>query len=227
MKCLCLKWLMFFSLVLVSSKEPKAQSFLQIGDNTHDEIFVNLNYSMFNGEPAGLEYIHPGNRGIDISAIVRLGKKKRRTGFAIGLGISNVGFQTNVASWQLNDAEADFESYYPDPENTFVKNKLSLTYLELPMEIRFRARPDSVSSFYIAIGGKAGVMLDSHTKVKFEDGQKVKNKFNDVFYNFRYGPYVRIGAGNFGLYGFYSLSPLYEADLGMRVFSLGLVISGF
>jgi hypothetical protein len=61
-------------------------------------------------------------------------------------------------------------------------------------------------------------MYDAFTKVKYkEDGEVRKFKDNQNFNlnRFRYGVFAKIGIGNFSLFGYYNISPLFEEGKGI------------
>jgi hypothetical protein len=116
------------------------------------------------------------------------------------------------------------------------KSQLITNYLDVPIELRFSTNPDDPArSFRASIGFKAGVLMDSFTKLKYkEDGEikKLKNKQDFNLNPFRYGVTLRIGAGNFNVWTYYSLTPLFEDGKGVgkqeiNNFSMGLSLTGF
>ncbi len=113
----------------------------------------------------------------------------------------------------------------------YKKNKLSLNYLEIPFELRFRSKPDkSFRRLSIAAGFKAGYLIQSHTKYKGDDanGNETKFKtFNIANLNkLRYGPTFRMGYGKVSLFGYLSISELFQEDKGPIAypFSAGIMI---
>jgi hypothetical protein len=99
------------------------------------------------------------------------------------------------------------------------KSQLVTNYIDVPLELRFSLKPDDPArSFKIAVGGRVGYMYDSFTKIKYkEEGEvkKVKNKQDFNLNKFRYGLSARIGVGNFSLFGYYNLTPLFEEGKGL------------
>lgn len=116
------------------------------------------------------------------------------------------------------------------------KSKLITNYLDIPVELRFSTNPEDPSrSFKVALGFKAGVLLDSYTKVKYkQDGEikKFKDKQDFNINPFRYGAYFRLGGGNFNFWGYYSLTPLFKPNKGpngveITNLSFGISLTGF
>lgn len=93
------------------------------------------------------------------------------------------------------------------------KSKLATTYIDLPLELRFGFGGNPSDGGFFAIGGMAGVLIDSHTKVKYEEnGRNVIDKVKDDFgiSNFRYGVSGRLGYRGFNFYYKYYLSKLFS-----------------
>ncbi|MBL0739605.1 outer membrane beta-barrel protein [Chryseolinea lacunae] len=105
---------------------------------------------------------------------------------------------------------------YPSIKNS----KLITNYFEIPAEIRFTLNPDDPArSFKIGVGGRIGYLFDSFTKIKYsENGEtkKIKDKQDFNLTKIRYGLTGRIGFGNFSLFGYYNLTPLFEKGKGLK-----------
>lgn len=125
---------------------------------------------------------------------------------------------------------------YPDIR----KSQLITNYLEVPLELRYTLNPDDPSrSFKVAFGGRIGYLFDSFTKIKYEEDsevKKVKDKQNFNLNQFRYGLTGRIGFGNFSLFGYYNLTPLFEKGKGLQdadgdndfnTYTIGISLSSF
>lgn len=99
------------------------------------------------------------------------------------------------------------------------KSQLIMNYVDIPLELRFSTNPDDPArSFKIGIGGRIGYLYDSFGKIKYKEEGEVKKLKNKESYNlnpFRYGVSARIGLGNFSLFGYYNLSPLFEEGKGL------------
>ena len=98
------------------------------------------------------------------------------------------------------------------------KSQLITNYVDIPLELRFTSNPsDPGRAFKLSIGGRIGYMYDAFTKQKYrEDGEtkQLKDKQNFNLNRFRYGVSARLGIGNFGLFGYYNLTPLFEEGEG-------------
>lgn len=98
------------------------------------------------------------------------------------------------------------------------KSKLATTFFDVPFELRFHLNKDDFKrSIKFAVGGKIGILMSSHTKVKFEvDGENQTLKVKDQFElnRFRYGLQGSMGIGGFNIYYYYSLNEFFKSDAG-------------
>lgn len=150
-------------------------------------------------------------------------KKGSAFRFAWGLGFSSHNVHHNGQF--TYDEEEDFTNFSTIPASTdYKKNKLSMNYVELPVEFRFRTQNDT--HFRIYAGFKGGVLVNVHSKLVQEDKTiKVTGLENTEI--FRYGPTFRIGLKGFSLFGFYSLSNIFEKDKGEEFLPVSAGLSFF
>lgn len=165
----------------------------------------------------------------------RLGKSKFSIHPGIGFGLERYKFNNNKTLAYTTGL--DTVSMVPSTLSNLRKTKLITNYIDIPLEIRFSTTPDDPNrSFKVSLGFKFGVLYDSFTKQKYsEDGEtkKLKDKQNFNLYPIRYGPYFRIGGGNFSVYASYSISPLFKPGVGpggnsnINNFTVGLSLAAF
>jgi len=126
------------------------------------------------------------------------------------------------------------------PGSTFFKgikkSMLVTNYVEIPLEFRFDTAPEDVArSFNVAFGARIGYLFDSKMKVKYREDSEtkiLKDKQNLGLTQFRFGVYTRIGVGAFNIFGFYNITPLFEAGKGpdkttMNNYTIGISINAF
>lgn len=158
---------------------------------------------------------------------ILLGKQKRFS-VAPGIGVGTSSIFTNSA------LHKDTTGTWLLPRtDSYKKNKIGLTYLDIPLEWRYRSKPNHRNnSFKIAIGVKAGLLVDGKTKVKQKntdgDMKVYKEKRYEDFNRFRYGVTLRVGYGPFSIIGFYSLSKVFEKGKGNDItpYSIGIALNG-
>lgn len=142
--------------------------------------------------------------------------------FAWGYGFSSFNIHHN-GSFEADESTGD-TFFRPLPENySYRKNKVSVNFVEVPIEFRLRTR--GLKQFKMAFGAKVGYVVNVHTKI-VDDGGKRKYYQLPNLLRYRYGLSAKIGVGRFNLSGFYSLSPFLEEGRGPELvpFSLGLSV---
>ena len=156
-------------------------------------------------------------------------------GLGIGVGTSNISFKKMNVDIKSTAAKLPFIA--ADSTNHFKKYKISLSYLEVPLEFRFSSDPlNSGKSWKFAIGGKAGTIINAHTKGKDlqdKNGNTInsyieKENSKKFFNGTRFMGTVRAGYGIFSLYGSYQLNNVLKDVAGppMRFFEIGFALSG-
>jgi len=137
-------------------------------------------------------------------------------GFAIGGGFSWHNLYSNGIPMEMTDSVSGIYAgtqFMKIPNGTiYKKNKMALTYFDIPVE--FRIKTYETKKFRFAIGGKLGFLLSARNKYKGEQmtgdfqsfSEKVRLKH---IHFFRYGITSRIGYGMWNFYVFYSLSELF------------------
>jgi hypothetical protein len=170
---------------------------------------------------------------------IRIGHTKFSVVPGLGLGMERYKLTNNytLSSKPGTDGtyalvKADTTLLYPGTK----KSMIVANYFDIPVEIRFDSRPEDISrSFNLAVGARAGVLIDGFTKIKYkQDGESkiIKDKQNHGLNDIRYGLYTRIGVGGFNWFFFYNSSSLFKTDKGpekttMNTFTAGISINGF
>jgi hypothetical protein len=169
------------------------------------------------------------NQGVNVFGTYNMPFGKSNFSFAIGLGITvhnlywNYMYQGDSASFQF--AQIDTTNYK--------RSKLTLPYLEIPVEFRFKTK----SKFAVAIGFKVGYMMYAHSKYvgddsRFSPTNKVKYSVKGIknIETFSYGPTLRVGYKWIHLNAAYSLSKIFQKGSGrpeMYPVSVGFVLLPF
>lgn len=206
-------------------------------------LMVDLFTDLWSNAPEDMD-INGINRGINISMM-----QDFRLGFspfsvATGLGISS----HNLYSDHFYEYIIDWwSSAWPQP-GTFdftkidedygdiKKNKLSLNYLNIPLEFRYR-NTNLPKTFRIHAGLRLGYLINAHTKthIKNEDGILGPDTYNHWKYKahklgnlekFQAGITGKIGYGRLSLFGYFPLTEIFKdnlpAELGMKPISVGI-----
>jgi len=159
-----------------------------------------------------------------VSYLIHFGSSNFSLG--IGAGISFHNYYIDAlpkdvipASMQLDDDFIKIESI-SNPEITYKKNKMTLTYFDIPFELRYC----SPKGFKVSAGTKIDFLVNSYFKFKGTDflfgtdkDMKIKKYNLENISNVQIGPIVRIGWKNLHVFGTYSFTPVYNADAGNKL----------
>ncbi|HRN93447.1 MAG: PorT family protein [Chitinophagales bacterium] len=171
------------------------------------------------------------SRGINVYFYWDFRIKKSRVSFAPGIGYSG----TNIyhRSEMVEDSTGiSFQPMDATKLGNIKVNKLTLQYIDIPLEIRIRTNPDKADNFWkFAIGFKAGIRIDAHTKQTIKGGGEnkvyVERRFPD-FNLFRAGPTLRIGYSVFNLTAYYGVVDIFKSGKGPKAneFAIGISFNG-
>lgn len=203
-----------------------------------DHFMVELGYDNWANTPDSI-HIQGFNRSFNFYFMYNFPfKSDVRWSVAAGLGIgsSNIFFHDQevlVSAVQVSTLG------FPDETGNqhFKKYKLVLTYLEVPIELRFAVDPtDMDHSWKIAVGAKVGLMLSAYTKGKdleSASGQVIgnyieKESSKQFFSTPKFEPTLRVSKGVVGIFGQIQVNSPIKASAGPSVFpfSVGIVLSG-
>jgi outer membrane protein with beta-barrel domain len=154
----------------------------------------------------------------------------------VGVGVDNTYFDKVIVD--ITGRKANRLSFEDVSDTThFKKYKITNTYLEVPLELRFTSNPESYNkSFKAAIGAKVGTMVSAVAKGKtlqtssggtinaYTDKEKSKRFFNST----RLAVTGRVGYGIFSLFAVYQINAFIKEGFGpdIRPLQVGIAISG-
>lgn len=226
MKYFCALILFISSFVAYAQQEiPGAQPDLP------GTLMIDFGSNFLQDAPADMDLKIWGSRGVDVYYLypVSLGESHFSFHPGIGFGFGKYSFSRNVT---LSDADTTrLIELDEDVYQTVDKTQLATHYIDIPLEFRFYSKED-YRGFMVAIGGKAGRLINSYTKIKYEqEGETKVDKFKRR-YNlnpWRYGLHARIGFRGINLVGYYGLSDLFQKDKGPATnnFKVGVSIALF
>ncbi|HEX7492718.1 MAG TPA: hypothetical protein VF346_00730 [Bacteroidales bacterium] len=180
--------------------------------------------------PADIDYmtLHSGksmNFNINFSQL-SLGLT-RHIGFVTGLGLNWNNYRFDGNNNIIKGIDGIIEEL--DPGSNLDKSKLATLFLTLPVLLEIQL-PIENNHLSVAAGPIGAVKLGSHTKMVFENGQKVKSGGDFSLNMLRYGATARVGYGNFHLYGTYYLTPLFQtgkgpAGIDLYPFEIGMALT--
>jgi hypothetical protein len=217
-----MRYLITFSVACLLSMAVSAQSNEKLSVkklNSGIDLFTDIWQGM--PDSIGTRTI---NQGINIYTMYTFPVKKSNFIFAIGAGIGS----HNLYSKGILETKDNITDFYKIPVK-YDKSKLNLTYLDFPLELRYKNKAD----YRASIGFKLGVLMSDHTKYKGNDeaGKSVKEKSIGVdnLENLRYGITALAGYKWINVTFFYSLSKAFVKDKGPQVYpiSVGVALRPF
>ncbi|MBN2862636.1 MAG: outer membrane beta-barrel protein, partial [Bacteroidales bacterium] len=113
-----------------------------------------------------------------------------------------------------------------DPGLTLKKSKFTVLYFNVPFLFEFQI-PTDHQRLNISAGPVGAVKLHSHTKMIYDNKDKIKSDDDLSLNMFRYGATARIGYENFNIYATYYFSPLFKSgkspgNIDLFPFEIGL-----
>lgn len=216
----------------------------------NDRIVLDLFDDIWQSAPSGIK-VNTYSPGVDIYGMgnIAFGKSPFSLGIGFGFSVHNLRSDaTPTDSINVNYPQytlAGITVFEPIPgyaynhEIKYYNNKFTLTYFEIPLELRFRHITEKKKAVKFSIGGKIGYMIGDHTKYKgteYESGipndpnlgtATVKYKTYNIsnLNPLEYAATVRIGYGMFNIFGSYSFSKIFKNNKGPQMFPLSVGIS--
>ncbi|MEO5782995.1 MAG: outer membrane beta-barrel protein [Ginsengibacter sp.] len=212
---------------------------IDISSRPGDHLMIQLSSDHLTGMPDSIAN-HQSGLSKGLNAYVMLDKPfksspKYSIGIGIGVGSSNIAFKKMNIDLKSTTTKLPFKA--TDSTDHFKKYKLSLGYLEIPLELRYSSDPlNSSKSVKAAIGLKVGTLINAHTK-----GKDLQNKNNALLSSYtekenskkyfngtRFMATARVGYGIFSLFGAYQLNSVLKDVAGapMKLYQVGITISG-
>jgi hypothetical protein len=228
---------LFLSLFLFAQETPKPRRIAR--PDIPGSFIFEFGFNRALNSPTNFTQGFWGSRTVNLYYQYHIQILKSNFSFVPAIGFSLERFKlTN--NYTLNPVKDPDGSYSLLSANlirpgTF-KSMIIADYFEVPLAFRFDTHPEDMSrSFNITIGGRAGVLVEGLTKIKYkEDGESkiFKDKQNHGLNQYRYSLFSRIGVGGFHFFTYYNFSPLFEKNKGpqltaMNTFTVGISINGF
>lgn len=224
---------------IVQAQDGKVSRKIDLSSRPGDHLMIQLSSDHLTGMPDSIASHQSGfSRGFN--AYLMLDKPFKSSprfsiGLGLGIGSSNLIFKKMNVDIKSTTTKLPFIA--TDSTNHFKKYKLSLSYLELPLEFRFSSDPlNSSKSWKAAVGLKVGTAINVHTKGKdlesknntLINGYTQKESSKKYFNGTRFMGTARVGYGIFSLFAAYQLNNVLKDAAGapMKVYQVGITLSG-
>jgi len=226
-------FLLFF-VVVTSHTFAQSEELMRKYTNNFD-LFTDI----WTNTPDNVE-IKAINLGYNLSASYIIPIENSNFGVLLGIGLTGHNLYTDAVPAEVLDqsgagtgviAFTKLDSLVS--EISYNRNKIALTYAEIPLEFRYYSK---ATGFKASLGMRIGFLIDSHTKYNGEDylfGSedviRVKIKDLENISEYRFTPFIRVGWKWVNVTASYGLTGLYEQNKGpaMHPVSLGLSFTPF
>lgn len=167
------------------------------------------------------------------SSCFNLNFTQQSFGFTRRIGlVTGLGFNWNNYTFDGNNNIVKGENGVISelvPEGLLKKSKLTTLYLTLPVLMEIQIPTDS-KQINLAAGLIGAVKLSSHSKMVFENRDKVKSDDDFSLNVLRYGPTVRAGFENLNIYATWYATPMFKKGKGpggyeLHPFEIGLAFT--
>ncbi|MDG1791341.1 MAG: porin family protein [Flavobacteriaceae bacterium] len=202
-----LLFLFFYSLTLAQELIPQSEDDLCYRE---DQFYIGVSYNVFAFTPSGM---NPEG----ISAGFQFGflrdfpiNKRRNLAIAIGAGFSYDQFGQNLFINENEQGTTSFEILASNQD--FLRNRLSLSVVEAPIEFRWRSSTPSNYKFWrVYAGFRLGYTVWNQSSLKrFDETVKIQNITE--LEKLRMGASLSLGYNKFNLFAYYSINPFFNED---------------
>ena len=180
-------------------------------------------------KPAGMT-THAINQGVQVFGTYNMPFGKSNFSFAIGIGITVHNLYWN---YRYQGDSLAFQFVRIEDGLNYKRSKLTLPYLEVPLEFRLKTK----TKISAGVGFKIGYMVYAHAKwvgddYLFNSPNTLKASFKGIknLEKFEYGPTVRLGYKWFNVNAYYAISKIFQSGNGrpdMSPISVGFVLMPF
>ncbi|HCE55948.1 MAG: hypothetical protein APF83_13640 [Lutibacter sp. BRH_c52] len=172
-----------------------------------DQLYLSLTYTILSNKPETISQ-NGFSGGFSLGFIKDIPLNEQRN---LGLGIG-VGYAYNVYVQNLKVSRDNQTTLFELAED-YKTNRFGIKAIEMPFEFRWRTSTPEKYSFWRIYGGIKFAYLIT-AKTKFTDSEVVLTTKNIPEFNrIQYGATLAAGYGNWNLYFYYGLSPLFNDAL--------------
>jgi hypothetical protein len=172
-----------------------------------DQLYLSLTYTILSNKPETISQ-NGFSGGFSMGFIKDIPLNEQRN---LGLGIG-VGYAYNVYVQNLKVSRDNQTTLFELAED-YKTNRFGIKAIEMPFEFRWRTSTPEKYNFWRVYGGIKFAYLIT-AKTKFTDSEVVLTTKNIPEFNrIQYGATLAAGYGNWNLYFYYGLSPLFNDAL--------------
>ncbi|WP_293896527.1 porin family protein [Flavobacterium sp.] len=189
-----------------------------------DQFYLNITYNALQHRPDGLTQ-NKLSPGIAFGFLRDMPINKKRTvSIAAGFGYTLAIYSQNLGIRESNGINT-YQIF--DSDVSFSKNKLSLHFVDLPIEFRWRdSKPESHIFWRVYTGVKLSYLFYDQYKSKASIGD-FKQSNNKDLNQFQYGVYVAAGWNTWNFYFYYGLNPIFKSSAKVEGQSIDMKTTNF
>lgn len=196
----------FYGVAQTQDSIPLIERTVSVEDEKYreDQIYFGITHSILTNTPKGFKP-NSFSTGISFGILRDFPVNKRRNiAIAPGVGIVFYNLRNNFTY------SPDKQQYFIDSDYT--KNTQNLTYLEIPIEFRWRTSTMYSHKFWrIYTGIKYSYLLKDLAKYNGSLGD-FKVRSNPNYNKSILGAYVSAGFNTWNVYAYYGFNPIYKKD---------------
>ncbi|MES2546053.1 MAG: porin family protein [Bacteroidota bacterium] len=191
-----------------------------------DQFYVGISYNTLRKTPIGItEGKFTPSYSIGFQRDMPINKARNKA-IALGLGYAINNYNQNI----LITKSGDTPIYsFPDAGTSYDKNKLTLHYIEIPLEYRWRtSTPDTHIFWRIYTGFKLSYLV--YDRSKYASGSdKIIVTNNKDLNSWQYGLYMAAGRNTWNFHLYYGLNPIFKSaelngkSIDMNTLNFGLM----
>lgn len=221
-------WLMIFFLLSFAKPQAQVHNDSLIDDSLidlkylEDQLYLSLTYTILSNKPEGISQ-NGFSGGFSFGFIRDIPLNVPRN---LGIGIG-VGYAYDVNVQNLKISRENQTTVFELAED-YKTNRLGLNSIEFPVEFRWRTSTPQKYTFWRIYAGMKFAYLTT-AKTKFTDNDVMLTTKNIQELNrIQYGATLAAGYGNWNLYFYYGLSPLFkdavfnEKKIDLKEIKIGL-----
>lgn len=193
--------------------------------NKHqDHMLIDFGYETFTSRANFTNY-QWYNNGLNIQLFYD--KLFGQSGFsgAIGIGFSTQSYYSD-SQIRRDTTATNLYSNWLRTDKTYDHNKVSTSWVEVPIELRYRSKLDDWGyRWKFSVGAKLGYLFDTHDKLVDKDNIKYKTYYFPDVNNVRFGVVGRAGYGKINFTTFFSLTEFFIPGRGPEMKQVSIAIS--
>lgn len=196
--------------------------------NIPSDLSLEFGFNQLNNRPSEMGLNFFASRSFNIYYQYPVNLFGDESGFVlkpgIGIGTDKWSFQDNQNLFNNPDLGAESSQLLEVTEVygdniTVNKNTFAANYFEIPIDIVYHLNTSNYTKgFRVSLGGKIGFLYNAHSKIHYEDSNRLKRKVKDAqnygLEKIRYGISLKAGTPGFYVWGYFGLNDVFQQGLG-------------